>query len=47
VAVLRPEDQVIFGGGEHQVVALAGTSVRLRSLTVPKPDQRSGCGPAG
>jgi hypothetical protein len=31
VAVLRPGDQVIFDGGEHQVVALAGTSVRLRS----------------
>jgi putative transposase len=31
VAVLRPGDWVIFDGGEHQVVALAGTSVRLRS----------------
>jgi hypothetical protein len=31
VAVLRPGDQVLFDGGEHQVVALAGTSVRLRS----------------
>jgi putative transposase len=30
-AVLRPGDRVIFDGGEHQVVALAGTSVRLRS----------------
>src|SRR6185437_5625519 len=30
-AVLRPGDQVVFDGGEHQVVALAGTSVRLRS----------------
>jgi len=31
VAVLRPGDQVLFDGGEHRVVALAGTSVRLRS----------------
>ncbi|HTW04513.1 MAG TPA: Mu transposase C-terminal domain-containing protein [Streptosporangiaceae bacterium] len=31
VAVLRPGDQVLFDGGEHLVVALAGTSVRLRS----------------
>lgn len=31
VAVLRPGDWVHFDGGEHQVVALAGTSVRLRS----------------
>jgi putative transposase len=31
VAVLRPGDQVLFDGSEHQVVALAGTSVRLRS----------------
>ncbi|MEV0826354.1 Mu transposase C-terminal domain-containing protein [Nonomuraea rubra] len=30
-AVLRPGDWVHFDGGEHQVVALAGTSVRLRS----------------
>ncbi|MEX5712943.1 integrase [Parafrankia sp. FMc6] len=30
-AVLRPGDWVCFDGGEHQVVALAGTSVRLRS----------------
>ena len=30
-AVLRPGDWVQFGGSEHQVVALAGTSVRLRS----------------
>jgi putative transposase len=29
--VLRPGDWVCFDGGEHQVVALAGTSVRLRS----------------
>ena len=29
--VLRPGDWVQYGGGEHQVVALAGTSVRLRS----------------
>ena len=31
-AVLRPGDWVHFDGGEHQVVALAGTSVRLRSV---------------
>lgn len=31
VAVLRPGDWVSFAGGEHQVVAVAGTSVRLRS----------------
>jgi putative transposase len=31
VAVLRPGDWVSFDGGEHQVVALTGTSVRLRS----------------
>ena len=30
-AVLRPGDWVTFDGGEHQVLALAGTSVRLRS----------------
>jgi len=30
-AVLRPGDWVCFDGGEHQVVALAGVSVRLRS----------------
>jgi putative transposase len=30
-AVLRPGDQVTFDGGEHQVLALAGTSVRLRA----------------
>jgi len=30
-AVLRPGDWVCFDGGDHQVVALAGTSVRLRS----------------
>ena len=29
--VLRPGDWVAYDGGEHQVVALAGTSVRLRS----------------
>jgi hypothetical protein len=31
VAVLRPGDWVHHDGGEHQVVGLAGTSVRLRS----------------
>jgi len=31
LAVLRPGDWVTFDGGEHQVVAVAGTSVRLRS----------------
>lgn len=31
VAVLRPGDWVRYDGGEHQVLALAGTSVRLRS----------------
>jgi hypothetical protein len=31
LAVLRPGDWVHFDGGEHQVVAVAGTSVRLRS----------------
>ncbi|MGO8965820.1 MAG: hypothetical protein ACLP75_22910 [Mycobacterium sp.] len=30
-AVLRPGDWVALDGGEHQVVALAGTSVRLRA----------------
>jgi putative transposase len=30
-AVLRPGDQVSFDGGEHQVLAIAGTSVRLRA----------------
>ncbi len=30
-AVLRPGDWVHYDSGEHQVVALAGTSVRLRS----------------
>lgn len=29
-AVLRPGDWVSFGGGEHLVLAVAGTSVRLR-----------------
>ena len=29
--VLRPGDWVEYDGGEHQVLALAGTSVRLRS----------------
>jgi hypothetical protein len=32
-AVLRPGDWVRFDAGEHQVVAVAGTSVRLRSTT--------------
>ncbi|BBZ57008.1 DDE-type integrase/transposase/recombinase [Mycolicibacterium phocaicum] len=30
-AVLRPGDRVVFDGGEHQVLGLVGTSVRLRS----------------
>jgi hypothetical protein len=30
-SVLRPGDWVTFDGGEHQVVALAGTAVRCRS----------------
>ena len=30
-AVLRPGDGVSFDGGEHQVLALTGTSVRLRA----------------
>ena len=30
-SVLRPGDWVTFDGDEHQVVALAGVSVRLRS----------------
>ena len=30
-AVLRPGDRVHYDGGEHQVIALAGTSVRLRA----------------
>jgi putative transposase len=30
-AVLRPGDWVSFDGGEHQVLAVAGTSVRLRA----------------
>ena len=32
-AVVRPGDWVHFDGGEHQVVALAGTSLRLRSAS--------------
>ncbi|BCI90631.1 transposase [Mycobacterium kansasii] len=31
VAVLRPGDWVEYDGSEHQVIALAGTTVRLRS----------------
>jgi len=31
LTVLRPGDWVHFDGGEHQVVAVAGTSVRLRA----------------
>lgn len=31
LGVLRPGDWVRYDGGEHQVVAVAGTSVRLRS----------------
>jgi len=31
--VLTPGDWVNYDGGEHQVVALAGTSVRLRAAT--------------
>ena len=30
-AVLRPGDLVRYDGGDHQVIALAGTSVWLRS----------------
>ncbi|MFF6785841.1 hypothetical protein [Streptomyces sp. NPDC012510] len=30
-AVLRPGDWITYGDGDHQVVALAGTAVRLRS----------------
>ena len=30
-AVLRPGDWVRYDGADHQVIALAGTSVRLRS----------------
>jgi putative transposase len=30
-SVLRPGDWVSFDGGEHQVLAFAGTSVRLRA----------------
>jgi putative transposase len=29
--VLRPGDRVHADGGEHQVISLAGTSVRLRA----------------
>jgi hypothetical protein len=32
VAVLRPGDWVRYDGSEHQVLALAGTSVRLRTV---------------
>lgn len=32
VAVLRPGDWVHCDGSEHQVLALAGTSVRLRTV---------------
>ncbi len=32
VAVLRPGDWVLYDGSEHQVLALAGTSVRLRTV---------------
>jgi hypothetical protein len=31
-AVLRPGDWVHYDGSEHQVLALAGTSVRLRTV---------------
>jgi hypothetical protein len=31
-AVLRPGDWVTYDGGEHQVIALAGTTIRLRSV---------------
>ncbi|TPQ17310.1 hypothetical protein [Streptomyces sporangiiformans] len=30
-SVLRPGDWITFDDGDHQVVGLAGTSVRLRS----------------
>ncbi|MEV0525771.1 hypothetical protein AB0I66_20270 [Streptomyces sp. NPDC050439] len=30
-AALRPGDWIVHDDGDHQVVALAGTSVRLRS----------------
>jgi hypothetical protein len=32
VAVLRPGDWVLYDGSEHQVLALAGTSVRLQTV---------------
>ena len=35
-AVLRPGDWVSFDGGEHQVLALAGTSVRLRASAIAR-----------
>jgi len=35
-AVLRPGDRVRYDGADHQVVALAGTSVRLRSDDGPE-----------
>ena len=38
-AVLRPGDWVTFDGGEYEVLALTGTSVRLRSTM----DARSWC----
>lgn len=36
-SVLRPGDWLTFDGGEHQVVALAGTAVRLRSAAGADP----------
>lgn len=38
LAVLRPGDWVHFDGSEYQVVAVAGTSVRLRSPA--RPDRK-------
>ena len=35
VAVLRPGDWVLYDGSEHQVLALAGTSVRLNRQLTP------------
>ena len=31
--VLRVGDRVLFGGGEHQVVGLAGNAVRLLAVS--------------
>jgi hypothetical protein len=47
LAVLRPGDWVSFDGGDHQVVAVAGTSVRLRSAQEEGSSHRHEVGDPG